>query len=42
MLRITDASGTKELVLPEQTARIVGIFKDMLESNAIQGEDAVC
>jgi hypothetical protein len=41
MWRITDAERTKEVEIPTELARAIGVFKDMLETSAIPGSDPV-
>ena len=41
MLRITDAERTREVIVPRELAEIIGVFKDMIDSPAVEGTEAV-
>jgi hypothetical protein len=42
MLKITDAARVKEVEIPRDLARISGVFKDIIDSPAVPGDEPVC
>jgi hypothetical protein len=41
MLRLTDAEMTREVIIPGELAEIIGVFKDMIDSPAVEGTQPV-